>query len=132
MDKKIIKWREIVSLCGKVVSKLKDNHPDILDYRIMGITRGGLIPAVIISNMLNIRKVYSLEIYQVPEMSSIEKVLLIDDISDSGTTLKLTSEMMSGKEVVTASLFLKHKTTFTPNVYGTVVPDDLWVVFPWE
>jgi xanthine phosphoribosyltransferase len=145
MDKKIIKWREIVSLCGKVVRKLKDNHPDILDYRIMGITRGGLIPAVIISNMLNIRKVYSLglksyeqerqgeiEIYQVPEMSSIEKVLLIDDISDSGTTLKLTSEMMSGKEVVTASLFLKHKTTFTPNVYGTVVPDDLWVVFPWE
>ena len=32
MDKKIIKWREIVSLCGKVVSKLKDNHPDILDH----------------------------------------------------------------------------------------------------
>jgi hypoxanthine phosphoribosyltransferase len=145
MDKKVITWRGTISLCGRIVKKLKDKYPNILDYKIIGLSRGGLIPAVIISNMLNIRKVYSLglksyeeerqgevEIYQVPEISTMDRILLIDDISDSGTSFKLTKDMLIDKEVITASLFLKHKTAFKPNVYGKIVPDDLWVVFPWE
>jgi hypoxanthine phosphoribosyltransferase len=72
------------------------------------------------------------EIYQVPEISTMDRILLIDDISDSGTSFKLTKDMLIDKEVITASLFLKHKTAFKPNVYGKIVPDDLWVVFPWE
>jgi hypoxanthine phosphoribosyltransferase len=60
MDKKVITWRGTISLCGRIVKKLKDKYPNILDHKIIGLSRGGLIPAVIISNMLNIRKVYSL------------------------------------------------------------------------
>lgn len=145
MDKKIVTWRGTISLCNKIVKKLKDKYPNILDYKIIGLSRGGLIPAVIISNMLNIRKVYALglksyeeerqgevEVYQVPEISTMDKILLIDDISDSGESFKLTNEMLVGKDVVTVSLFLKHKTAFKPNVYGKAVPDEQWVVFPWE
>jgi hypoxanthine phosphoribosyltransferase len=145
LEKLNIKWRTISSLCNKIVKKLKDKYPNIVDFEIIGLSRGGLIPAVIISNLLNIRKVYSigmksytgeekdhLELYQIPEVSKMDKILLIDDISDSGESFKNTKEMLEGKTVVTASLTIKHKTSFKPDVYGKAVKDNIWVVFPWE
>lgn len=145
LEKLNLSWRGIISLSTKIVKKLKDKYPNILDYEIIGLSRGGLIPAVIISNMLNIRKVYSIgmrsytdtekdhfEIYQVPEVSKMDKILLIDDISDSGESFISTKEMLVGKTVITASLTLKHKTKFKPDVFGKAVKDDIWVVFPWE
>jgi len=145
LEKLNLTWRGIMSLCTKIVKKLKDKYPNIVDYEIIGLSRGGLIPAVIISNMLNIRKVYSIgmksytneekdhfELYQIPEVSKIDKILLIDDISDSGDSFSATKEMLQGKTVATASLTLKHKTKFKPDVFGKAIKDDVWVVFPWE
>jgi len=145
LEKVNITWRGINSLCSKIVKKLKDKYPNIVDYNIIGLSRGGLVPAVVISNMLNIRRVYSLglksyveeeqgkiEIYQVPELTNMDKILLIDDISDTGDSFKNSKEMLVGKTVVTASLTLKPKTSFKPDVFGKVVKNDVWVVFPWE
>jgi len=133
-------------LCTKIVKELKDKYPNILDYEIVGLSRGGLVPSDIISNMLNIRKVYSIglrtyadqekannaELYQVPDISSMQKILLIDDISDSGDSFISIKEMLVNKEVVTASLFLKKRTKFVPDVYTKKAKDESWVVFPWE
>ena len=146
MEKTIVSWRSIMSLCTEIVEELKDRYPNILDYEIVGLSRGGLVPSVIISNMLNIRKVYSIglrtyadqekannaELYQVPDISSMQKILLIDDISDSGDSFISINEMLVNKEVVTASLFLKKKTKFIPDVYAKKAKDESWVVFPWE
>ena len=124
MEKTIVSWRSIMSLCTKIVKELKDRYPNILDYEIVGLSRGGLIPSVIISNMLNIRKVYSIglrtyadqekasnaEVYQVPDIGPMQKILLIDDISDSGDSFISIKEMLENKDVVTASLFLKKRT----------------------
>lgn len=146
MEKTIVSWRSIVSLCTKIVEELKDRYPNILDYEIVGLSRGGLIPSVIISNMLNIRKVYSIglrtyadhekasnaEIYQVPDISSMQKILLIDDISDSGDSFISIKEMLVNKEVATVSLFLKKRTKFIPDVYAKKAKDASWIVFPWE
>lgn len=146
MEKTIVSWRSIMSLCTEIVKELKDKYPNILDYEIVGLSRGGLIPSVIISNMLNIRKVYSIglrtyadqekasnaELYQVPDISSMQKILLIDDISDSGDSFISIKEMLVNKEVVTASLFLKKRTKFVPDVYAKKAKDETWIVFPWE
>ena len=145
MEKTIVTWRKAMSLCSRIVGQLKDRYPNVVDYDIIGLSRGGLIPSVIISNMLNIRKVYALgmrsyteqektdtEVYQVPDILSMRKILLIDDISDTGESFKQTSEMLVGKEVITVSLFFKDKTIFVPNVFGKKVKNNNWVVFPWE
>lgn len=145
MEKTIVTWRKAMTICTKLVEKLKDKYPNVLDYNIIGLSRGGLIPAVIMSNMLNIRKVYALglrsykdqeksdtEIYQVPDLVSMSKIILIDDISDTGESFKQINEMLVGKEVITVSMFLKDKTKFIPNVYGRKVKNEHWVVFPWE
>lgn len=146
MEKTIVSWRSIMSLCTKIVRELKDRYPNILDYEIVGLSRGGLIPSVIISNMLNIRKVYSIglrtyadqekasnaEVYQVPDIGPMQKILLIDDISDSGDSFISIKEMLENKDVVTASLFLKKRTKFIPDVYAKKAKDESWIVFPWE
>ena len=135
-----------MSLCSRIVRELKDRYPNTLDYEIVGLSRGGLIPSVIISNMLNIRKVYSIglrtyadqekasnaEVYQVPDISSMQKILLIDDISDSGDSFISIKKMLENKDVVTASLFLKKRTKFIPDVYAKKAKDESWIVFPWE
>jgi xanthine phosphoribosyltransferase len=145
MEKTIVTWKNIMSMCSKIVEQLKDKYPNIVDYDIMGLSRGGLVPSVIISNMLNIRKVYSVglktyteqekttaELYQVPDLSSMNKILLVDDISDTGESFLQTKEMLVNKEVVTASLFLKNKTKFVPDIVAKKANNDSWVVFPWE
>jgi len=145
MDKHLVEWRTVSNICGSIVERLKDSYPDILDYSIIGLSRGGLVPSVIMSNMLNVRKVYSigvmsydgqdkkkLQIYQIPALESLQKILLVDDISDSGDSFNEIRDMLPDKEIRTVSLFVKDKTNHIPDVYGNRVARDTWVVFPWE
>jgi len=145
MEKNIVSWRTVTSLCSKLVERLKDNYPNINDYNIIGLSRGGLVPSVMVSNMLNIRKVHSLgiksydneqqgapELYQVPNLSMLSKILVIDDISDTGDSFINTKDMLEGKDVITASLFIKNNTKYKPDVYIKSVDTAVWVVFPWE
>lgn len=84
---------------------------------ISGVPRGGLIPAVLLSHKLN-----------VPYTSRINpNTLLVDDIVDTGETLKNTSALY------TASLIHKpHTSTFTPTFSAHTHKTDEWIVFFWE
>ena len=103
------------------------------------------MPAVVISNLLGIRKVYSLglktykdqekdsaEIYQVPYLADSNKILLIDDISDTGESFIIVKKLYSHKQLVTVSVYMKQKTKFVPDIVGESVDNNTWVVFPWE
>ncbi len=82
---------------------------------ITGIERGGLVPAVMISHKLNI-----------PYVSKINKdTLVIDDICDSGETLK---NMVAG---YTATLHYKKTASFTPDFYAKEAGSE-WIIYPWE
>jgi xanthine phosphoribosyltransferase len=143
--KTLYTWHDIHPRCEKIVKELKEKYTDIMDYEIVGISRGGLVPAVVISNLLGIRKVHSLglktykdqqkdgaEIYQIPDLAHSNKVLLIDDISDTGESFVIVKNLYSHKELITVSIYMKEKTRFIPDVVGENVDNDVWVVFPWE
>ncbi len=62
-----------------------------------------------------------------------KKVLLVDDISDSGNTLKEAVKILRKYEAesyMTATLFVKPHTEFLPDVY--LEKTERWIVFPWE
>lgn len=125
---------------------------------VIGLSRGGLIPATIIANYLNIRHVYSIglasyemdkqgnvcisrhDVYQrIPSNSRClkrgERVLIVDDISDKGTTFQHVMNTYMTKaecDVTTLSLFIKPETTYIPDMYHKCVPQDEWIIFPWE
>lgn len=122
--------------------------------RIIGLSRGGLVPATILANNLHVREVYSIGVasydknntpgnintYQRLPMNASgfsrgENVLIVDDISDKGETFKHvygTTEMQHECMLYTASIFIKPNTKHIPDFYHSQVPEKQWVVFPWE
>jgi len=143
--KTLYTWHDVHPCCEKIVKDLKEKYTDILEYEVVGISRGGLVPAVIISNLLGIRKVHSFglktykdqekdsaEIYQLPNLTYNNKILLIDDISDTGDSFTIAKKLYSHRQLVTVSLYMKQKTKFVPDIVGENVDNSTWVVFPWE
>ncbi len=60
------------------------------------------------------------------------RVLLVDDVSDSGHTLALVVALLrdSAAEVRTATLYTKPRTVLVPDY--TWRETDRWIVFPWS
>lgn len=137
-------WQEYFS----ILEKLKEN----IDYRpdvIISIGKGGSIPGVILAEyygVLNLNlgvKSYTkyeqngLEEYQTFDQQNVKKqnVLLVDDLTDSGVTLKYATEKLQKaecKSVKTACLFLKDASAYTPDFFVKTIPSTTWIVQPWE
>lgn len=113
---------------------------------IVGLSRGGLLPAVILSHM-TYRPVlpvaysstsgngddlnHSNELVDLFEKS----ILIIDDICDSGRTLAEVREhyIEKGHNVHTAVLYAKENAVMIPDFKWQVIPKDSpWIIFPWE
>jgi hypoxanthine phosphoribosyltransferase len=106
-------WDDINILVEDLCTTIRQSGAQIKS--ITGIERGGLVPAVMISHKLNI-----------PYVTKINKdTLVVDDICDSGETLKKT---VAG---YTATLHYKKTAIFTPDFYSKEVGTE-WIVYPWE
>ena len=153
--KKRYSWKYIDQACKSIASQWTKPTP-----RVVGISRGGLIPATLIARHLNASEVYSVGLksydsdsyhaerrdvpivyqdinYSSPQLSRDEPILIVDDISDEGKTLEYitgtgTDNLSAARDITTATIFIKAKTTFTPDLYHIKVPDEQWVIFPWE
>jgi len=155
--KKKISWRSVESLCKNICKNIKKH--DIKIDNIIGISRGGLIPATLCAKQLDVRRVYSIglmsyeddadyenrkhipTVYQCEPMSThfIHNTLVVDDISDKGNTLMfLKSSMLTSPthfnidRLFFATLYKKEDTGFHPDYYGSIAKDHEWLVFPWE
>ena len=119
--------------------------PDI----IIGIARGGLISARILTDLLLTPQlaIIQIEFYtdiaktkQRPTLTQPltgditgKKILLVDDIADSGQSLKLAKthlQQQGAKEIRTATLYIKPQSIITPDFYEKQT--SRWVVFPWD
>ena len=88
---------------------------------IHGIARGGLIPAVMLSHKL--KKPYVDNVVNL----NVNEVLIVDDIADSGHTLKAWSDYR------TAVLHYKPHTSFVqPTLWSETHRTDDWIIYPWE
>jgi len=108
-------WEEIDRLVDILCEKIITQIPSI--DSVMGLPRGGLIPAVMVSHRLG------LPLVTLPEPHT----LVIDDIADSGVTLTNTPG------IYTAVLHYKpHTSVFKPNLYSVEYKGDDFLVYPWE
>ena len=112
-NKMYLSWDDISVLVEDLCDTIASSGAEIKS--ITGVKRGGLIPAVMISHKLHI-----------PYVSRINKdTLVVDDICDTGETLKNTIGMY------TATLHYKPTAIFTPDFYSKEVGTE-WIVYPWE
>ena len=140
-------WNDIQSLAEKTADMIKEDGFDA-DI-IIAVSRGGFDPARIISDQLGIRKLASLQIIyyssvaekrEKPEIlfplnAQIEglKVLVVDDVSDSGHSLIVVKKYIEEQgvaEVRIATLHHKPWSEFKPDYYAEEV--DKWILYPWE
>ena len=140
-------WDDVQRAAEKTADKIKEDGftPDIM----IAISRGGFDPARILSDQLNIRKLASLQIIYYSSLNEKMKepqvlfplnaqikglkVLVIDDVSDSGHSLlaaKKYTEEMGAREVRVATLHHKPWSQFKPDYYADEV--DQWILYPWE
>lgn len=143
-------YDEIAMACRHIQEFIHYNASDIgkVDY-IVGLTRGGLMPAQELSHLMNIPMVaiqYSSKEGQgdnknhANELPNIEgkSILLVDDICDSGNTLKELHDIYESKgyKVFSAVIYFKdHKeeTKYHPNVWAIKISQSFgWIIFPWE
>ena len=124
MKKQIYSWKQFDEDINNLIKLIKEKKWFV--KAVYGIPRGGLIPAVILSNRLDIRFCDSLLTTSLDR----DDILIIDDICDSGKTMIKISNILDYK---TASLFTKQTSQFKPNINLNVVEnEDTWMVFPWE
>jgi hypoxanthine phosphoribosyltransferase len=120
-------------------------HPDV----VIGVVRGGLIPACILVDLLEVHQFVTLQIEHyigisaTMEMPTLKqpisapvtgkKVLVVDDIADTGKTLRLAIAHLKeqgAKQTKTATLYYKPCSLLVPDFYERQTSN--WVVFPWE
>ena len=103
----------------KLVDKCRDFEPEIL----LAVARGGLTLSHLMAQALNMRNLYTLNsihyegelkldtfnIFNIPDVSHAKKVLIVDDIVDSGETmreiLKVLREKFPTVEFKLATIF---------------------------
>ena len=94
---------------------------------VSGIPRGGLIPAVMMSHGFGIKYIsYSSAKLLPADLRA--KTLVVDDIADTGHTLEEASKL----DFITSTLAMRAGSKTSPRLYGKLITDDRWLVFPWE
>jgi hypoxanthine phosphoribosyltransferase len=140
-------WNQIYGMLFEQSEKISKSgyHPDIL----VGIARGGMIPARILADLLSVSQVaiFRIEFYTDIAKSGMQpaitqflnvdikgkKVLVIDDVSDSGQSLKIAKQYLIEKgavDVKIATLYAKTATQVMPDFVEKITA--CWIVFPWE
>ncbi len=129
------------SLAEKILSR-----PERFD-EIVAIARGGLVIGRLLSDFLQL-PISSITIQSytdIQEQGEVKitaklvtpiknkRVLLVDDLTDSGKTLHRATEYLKELQpasITTAVLYMKPKSTFRPDFF--VEETDRWILFPFE
>lgn len=138
-------WDHFHTLVGEIKRKVQTT-PNI----IVSIGKGGSIPGVILAEMfecnnlnLGLKSYKGKERGDIHEYQSIKcfdglrdaNILIVDDIADSGETLKYAVSKFRGngcEKIQTASVFYKPCSKFKPDYFAEEVDETTWIVQPWE
>lgn len=127
-----ITWEMYDSMISRLYHRIWNQGYDI----IIGVTRGGLVPAVHLSHLLGLPM--GMVQYQLRDgdgkmhtvsQHQYKKPLIVDDICDSGATIKGLSGIFKNADFAvlldkTGSDMIKYR--------GEYFESDEWVIFPWE
>lgn len=123
MIKRYLSWQDIEDAVERLAINITNSEKKIVD--IIGLPRGGLIPAVMLSHKLGIPLLSEEEEIETEEGYT----LLVDDICDSGNTLQEYEEY---EHILTVTLHYKSSASVEPNFWWRLAPENEWIVYPWE
>lgn len=147
-EREVLRWDQVGVAARDLARRVVDSgfEPEI----VVAIARGGLLVGGALAYALGVKSCGSInvELYTgvdetLPEPlllpphldgASLEgrRVLLADDVSQSGLTLRLADDIVRrmGADVRTACFYTKPQTVFVPDFSWRNT--DRWIVFPWS
>ena len=140
-----VSWQDIHSFNNSILRQLKADNIKI--DSILGIARGGMIPATMLSyqlespylDMLGVRTrdVDDTQFYGNPNMFG--NVLVVDDINDSGKTFNEVEKYLNYhfdrgeiNSITFCACIKRSGTIFERGYYGAEFEGESWYVFPWD
>ncbi|HFU76667.1 MAG TPA: phosphoribosyltransferase [Arcobacter sp.] len=144
MNKVYYSYENCVNDVRILAGKIKLYKPDAM----IAIARGGLTLGHMLSEALETREIYTLnsihydgtkkldtfEIFNIPDLTRLHKVVLVDDIVDTGESmveiLRILKEKYPHCEFRIATIFHKPTALIAPDF--TVKEAKDWIEFFWE
>ncbi len=148
---RLVEWKDVVRWCSAIGEKVAESgfRPDA----VVGLARGGWIPARLVSDELGVKQLISLRTQHwgvtaskdgkaslsttIQEAVDGRRLLIVDDITDTGDSIRLAFEhasSLSPAAVRTATMLHINHSTFRPDYYAEEVDAVKWTwyVFPWN
>lgn len=147
-EREVLNWQQFGEGSRELAITIHESGfvPDV----VVAIARGGLLLAGALAYALDVKSCGALNaefytgiderldepIILAPYLDEVslsgKKVLLVDDVSDSGRTLKMVLGLITaaGADVRTTCLYSKSHTVLEPDF--TWKSTDLWIMFPWS
>ena len=143
MNTNKLTWQQILEDVETLYNKIQATFVPKL---IVGVARGGSIPATILSYKFNIpyrtigiqsyttnNTQSNINLYQDVSIRGINaemSTLFVDDLADTGDTIRFIQDHYNLAK--TATLYTKPKSLIKPDFSIKEYNDDQWLVFPWE
>lgn len=143
----IVSWDQSYYMTFYLFEKItKDNfYPDV----IIGIARGGWIPARLLADFYGNKRTANIKIefydnttktstnpiitQELSENIENKEVLIVDDVADTGKSLLAAIDHINKKnpsKVKIATLYYKKHSLIKPDYY--IKETSSWIVYPWE
>jgi uncharacterized protein len=140
-------WTQIYGLLLELAEAVRRSRfkPDF----IVGVSRGGWIPARIMSDLLenpklvNVATEYYVGVAETKHKPTLtqqvslpvkdKKVLVVDDVADTGESLKLVKahlKKQGASEIKIATIYYKPRSVTVPHYYQKETSS--WIIFPWD
>ena len=140
-------WDQIYSMLLELALKIRRSgfKADL----IVGVSRGGWAPARILSDLLENSRTANIKVefytgigetaakpiitQPISDDISGKNVLVVDDVSDTGGSLKMVTEHLleeGAAAVKTVTIYFKPHSIFKPDYFADSTSD--WIIFPWE
>ncbi|MEM0179621.1 MAG: phosphoribosyltransferase [Fervidicoccaceae archaeon] len=148
---KLVKWEDVVSWSKELAKKIVSDgyNPDV----IVAIARGGVVTARLLCDYLGVIDLLSIKVEHWLETAahvenatikygfdtdlSKKKVLLVDDICDTGKSIEVAREHIirnsKPAELRTAAMqYISTISKYKPDYYAEEVREWYWYMYPWN
>jgi len=140
-------WNQVYRMLLYQAEKICNSgfKPDV----IVGVARGGLVPARILSDLLEKSNIVTVTvesretdqenkkepvlIHALPIPVAGKRVLIVDDVADTGQSLTMAREhvlLHKAQETKIATLYYKPWSMVKPDYYEKET--ERWIIFPWD
>ncbi len=147
-EREILTWEAFGSASRELAVKVAESgyEPDI----ILAIARGGLLTAGALGYALSVKNTYTLNVefytgvnerlampIMLPPVPSLidlrdSRVLIVDDVADTGHTLNMVNDFCSGQVLESRIAVLYEKSASIVKCDYVWKYTDQWINFPWS